>query len=205
MAWDDINDTDRYGRTQLHIAAEKGREAKVRQILDQDAEVDLGDDTERTALHYAVLNGHTAIVKILLENQADPNMQDENGMSPLLLLRHNAPEILSLLIKHGANVNITDFEGKTLFNIAVQNRDVDFLKMLISHGADPNKHDQHGLSPLLNSAKAQNSQVVEFLLQLKDANGGKLINHEHKDKGGKSLQDYYDLETLCAREDAWSV
>jgi ankyrin repeat protein len=187
----DINETDRYGRTQLHISAEKGSQAQVLRLLENGAELDMGDDTEKTALHYAVLNGHTNIVKILLEEGADSNLQDENGCSCLLLLRRNIEQILPLLLEFGANLEIADYEGRTLLNLAAQTKDKNFIKFLLDAGADVNCQDAKGMTPLLNAAKAKNYEVVEFLLKQNNSKGSNLIDLLHKAIDGKSLRDFY--------------
>jgi cytohesin len=187
----DINEIDRYGRTQLHISAEKGNQAQVLRLIENGAELDMSDDTEKTALHYAVLNGHINIVKILLEEGADPNLQDENGCSCLLLLRRNVEQILPLLIEHQADLEIADFEGKTLLNLAAQTKDKNFIQFLLKAGADINTQDAKGMTPLLNSAKAKNYEVVEFLLKQKNLKGEPLVNLLHKAIDGKSLNDFY--------------
>jgi ankyrin repeat protein len=87
MDLENVNKTDRYGRTMLHIAAENGNKTKVMVLIEHGAEIDFGDDTDKTALHYAVLNGHTSIANILLEEGCDPNAKDENDRTPMLLVR----------------------------------------------------------------------------------------------------------------------
>ena len=193
MEIDNINETDRYGRTQLHISAEKGSQAQVLRLLENGAELDMGDDTEKTALHYAVLNGHVNIVKILLQEGADPNVQDENGCSCLLLLRKNVEKILPLLIEFGANLELANFEGQTLLNISAKNKDKAFIKFLLNSGADINTQDEKGMTPLLNSAKSKNYQVVELLLEQKSLQGESLIDLLHKSIDGKSLKDFYQI------------
>ena len=190
----DINDTDRYGRTWLHINAEKGNQAQVLKLLENGAELDMGDDTEKTALHYAVLNGHTNIVKILLEEGADSNLQDENGCSSLLLLRRNIEQILPLLLEFGANLEIADYEGRTLLNLAAQTKEKNFIKFLLDAGADINSQDAKGMTPLLSAAKAKNYEVVEFLLKQNNSKGSKLIDLLHKAIDGKSLSDFYQRD-----------
>jgi ankyrin repeat protein len=196
MDLEDVNDTDRYGRTQLHIQAEKGSKAKVLSLIEEGAEIDLGDDTEKTALHYAVLNGHVAIVKILLDQGADSNAKDENGYSPLLLVRKNEQKIIPLLIEFGANLESQNMHGQTLLNIAAEKRDINFVKYLISLGADVNTKDSRGMTPLLSSAKAKNIAVIEFLLEHKTQEGTAIVDLACQTDDGKSFADFYEHAML---------
>lgn len=51
----------------------------------------------------------------------------------------NKPEIIKLLIKHGAKVNATNPFGKTALFYAIQFGDYDCVKLLIENGADVNQ------------------------------------------------------------------
>lgn len=191
MAYIDVDQTDRYGRTKLHIEAERGNIHKVLTLLEQGADVDLGDDTERTALHYAVLSGHADIVTLLLEEQADANFADENGCTPLHLLRRNEAKILQILIKHGAKINAKNYYDQTLLHLTARKQNIDFIKSLLSLGANPNAQDSEGMTPLLIAAKYDNIQVVEFLLQATDKDGNPLVDQNYSTHNGRSLADFY--------------
>lgn len=194
MSWEDINDTDRYGRTKLHIAAEKGQESKLVKLIEEEAEIDLGDDMEKTALHYAATNGHFNVARILLEHGADANAQDENGSTPLLLLRRNHETLISLLIKFGADINACNFEGKSICHIAAEKHSIEFMQTIIANKCNLNLADKKGITPIIAAAKAKNYQLVEFLLSLKNEAGENLIDAGISTNDGKSLQDYYQMQ-----------
>lgn len=91
-------------------------------------------------------------VKLLLEAGADPNAVDSEGKGALHHLSDGssdfeADKCLDLLVKHGANVNIQDREGRTPLMIALANMDnVDgnYICHLLSAGADGNVRDHAG-------------------------------------------------------------
>ncbi len=59
-----------------------------------------------TALHWATYNGNTKMVELLLGHGADTEVQCNFGMTPLHIAAcWNFPDIASLLIQHGADVN----------------------------------------------------------------------------------------------------
>jgi ankyrin repeat protein len=75
------------------------------------------DPMEQTPLHIAVRHGYTDVVRWLLANGADPNAVSYNRFTPL----HGAgdPEIVKLLIEHGAPLNARDASNKSaLENVA---------------------------------------------------------------------------------------
>ena len=91
-------------------------------------------------------------VKLLLEAGADPNAVDSKGKGALHHLSDGssdfeADKCLDLLVKHGANVNIQDREGRTPLMIALANMgevDANYICHLLSLGADGNVRDHMG-------------------------------------------------------------
>ncbi|CAG9763861.1 unnamed protein product [Ceutorhynchus assimilis] len=64
----DLDAVDRYGDTQLHLAARNGKREIVESLLLHGAKKDVKNITGETALHYAAQKGDCAIVHLLLEN-----------------------------------------------------------------------------------------------------------------------------------------
>ena len=69
---------DNIGRTPLSWAAQNGREAMVKLLLETGkADINLKDNIGRTPLSWGVQNRHEDIVKLLLETgKADVNSKD---------------------------------------------------------------------------------------------------------------------------------
>jgi hypothetical protein len=79
----DVESKDKFNRTPLSWAAEKGHEAVVKLLLEKGAELEAKDKDGRTPLLWAAKNGHEAVVKLLLENGAEPEAKDKRGRTPL--------------------------------------------------------------------------------------------------------------------------
>lgn len=77
-----MNDIDErqyeFGKTWLHIAAEKGDTDDVRIVLDEGASCGARDVFGETPLHYAAENGHYEVVKLLVASGADMNVSVPN-------------------------------------------------------------------------------------------------------------------------------
>ena len=73
-------------KTPLHYAAKIGCEEAITVLLENGADIDLGDNEEMTALHVAAKEGHDECVKLL--GEASPgiiNCTDAKGRSSLHL------------------------------------------------------------------------------------------------------------------------
>ncbi|KAE9391467.1 ankyrin, partial [Gymnopus androsaceus JB14] len=66
------------------------------------------------ALRQASQNGHVAIVKLLLDHEAYPDIPGFHKTSPLVIAAQRGHyDIVSLLLKNGANVNAQNKNGST--------------------------------------------------------------------------------------------
>jgi uncharacterized protein len=72
----DINAPDKYQKTALMIAAERGCMNVVRLLIDKGANVNARDNLGGTALMMAAMRGSEDIVRILLEKGADVNIRE---------------------------------------------------------------------------------------------------------------------------------
>jgi ankyrin repeat protein len=92
------------------LAAEKGHEAVVKQLLAKGADVESKDRFDQTPLLWAAGKGHEAVVEQLLEKGADMESKDTRcGHTPLLWAAREGHEaVVKLLLEKGA-----DMESKT--------------------------------------------------------------------------------------------
>jgi hypothetical protein len=79
--------------------------------------------------------------RILIERGANPNVRNRNGQTPLLAaLADRSFYIVSLLVRHGADVNaMNEEEGYTPLLLAMAMSDtLEFCKLLLDNGANVN-------------------------------------------------------------------
>ena len=72
------------GAIDIHTSAERGYDARLDLLLDQDPQLISSRDLlhRRTPLHWAAASGRTSVAEQLLARGADPSLKDKRGMIP---------------------------------------------------------------------------------------------------------------------------
>ncbi|XP_066906616.1 ankyrin repeat and SOCS box protein 2 isoform X2 [Halyomorpha halys] len=131
-------------------------------------------DTERyTALETAWQQHRGDIVRMLIKSNITfvkpGNLmisgRNKNGESILhLAAESKTPQLVTLLLESGANVNIADANGATPLLRAVNNNDIITAKFLIEKKADVNAITKLGYIPLHKAVRNGNHEMVKLLL-----------------------------------------
>lgn len=98
----------------------------------------------RAALHEA-MSSRSEIAKALLEAHADANIRvngfdrdPTNGWTPIFFaINSGRTDLVKLLIKYGANVNITDAQNKPPLSYAIARQRNEIVALLLKAGARP--------------------------------------------------------------------
>lgn len=119
-----------------------------------------------TPLMYAI-STNDDLVEFLIKNDADINWGNGRETALSIAINENRPEIVKMLLKHGAEVN--EDAGRLPLIIALRNTKI--LKVLLENGADINAIDSRGFTALLALLAEQSysfndnfEQIVEILL-----------------------------------------
>jgi uncharacterized protein len=126
----DINATDEYLRTSVHIAAVNKNPKYLISLLEKGGNPNKQDENMNTPLHYAAELSLTENVKILLENKAIVNTQNTHGNPPLWAAVYDSGgsiETINILLEYGADPNIKNKAGKSSLDFA---RDIGFPQVV---------------------------------------------------------------------------
>jgi ankyrin repeat protein len=105
------------GRTPLLEAVLSGQEKIAKLLLEHGAPPNSAEyESGQTPLLVESISAD--LCRCLLEHQADPNHVNSDGHNALLV-HFERPEILRLLLEHGANAELRDANGNTLMHHAV--------------------------------------------------------------------------------------
>nr|XP_034330309.1 uncharacterized protein LOC117690361 isoform X1 [Crassostrea gigas] len=135
-------------------------------------------------IHIASVFHNAKVLTKLIQFDVDVNLQTENESSwtPLSLAIVNETQkvdefnhgnsrkmlclsTIDLLVKKGADINLSCNYGNTALNISCCNGQDSIAQFLLDHGADINLGDIEGYSPLHNAAQNGHDSTVKLLLK----------------------------------------
>ncbi|KAF8709832.1 hypothetical protein HU200_029545 [Digitaria exilis] len=162
---------------ELFRAAESGDASAFASLTP--ADLSLRNEDSRSLLHVAAAAGRPQarkedfhfVVLALLEAGGEAaasllNAKDEEGWAPI----HSAAstgnaQIIDILLKRGADVELTTDAGRTALHYAASKGRLNIAEKLIEHGANVNKKDKFGCTPLHRAASTGNAELCEFLIE----------------------------------------
>jgi ankyrin repeat protein len=144
---------DMDGRTPLHDACRSPfpSDDVVKQLLESGASWNARDQEGRRPIHYAARSGKAVVIEDLLDaaeqlnldpEDSEPsyiNSQDFQGRTPLhmaVYLEH-PNSVLQLLMRHGCLAEMTDVDGKTALQLAIELKCHDATVFLRAQKATP--------------------------------------------------------------------
>src|SRR6185295_18565472 len=112
------------------------------------------------ALIDAARNDDRASVAALLGQRVDVNAREGDGTTALAwaATRSNTG-IAELLLKAGANPDLTNELGIGPLSLAITNGSMAMMRLLVSNGANPNIARENGETPLMTAARLGQIEV----------------------------------------------
>eukprot|EP00808_Paulinella_micropora_P006098 g54743.t1 len=128
--------------------------------------INAADERGQTALMLAAQSGHTQLVRWLIEDaHAIVNKQCYAGWMALqLAVDHAKPELVRLLLRHGAEVNHAAPNGATALMLAARRGCLPVLDMLLKAGAKLDATSDNGWTAVMFAAFAGKADALSMLL-----------------------------------------
>ncbi|XP_046848679.1 transient receptor potential cation channel subfamily A member 1-like isoform X2 [Xenia sp. Carnegie-2017] len=183
MNMDFVNEKTEKSQSALVLAAERGYQQVVEELLDLNADFNIrdGSNGNRTVLHYAI--AYPEILKILLKKNDRILLlinakREGGGYTPIHDAAYNGLlESVRILLEHGANPNVFSTSYRTPLYCAVLSQNSDVVELILVHKpALINKVDDTWQTPLHTAAKTNSSEVVKCLLN----NGAIMLTDKDK-------------------------
>ncbi|KAJ5234999.1 uncharacterized protein N7469_004167 [Penicillium citrinum] len=133
----DANESNRFGVTLLHAAAENGSIDTVKFLVRKGANVNAASIDKWTPLHNAASKGHIDIVAFLIDNGASINIKSGSGITPL----HDAASTgqtstIKFLLNRGAHLNELSSQHETPLYLAVRHGHFHAAQLLLKRNPD---------------------------------------------------------------------
>uniref|UniRef100_A0A665TV11 Ankyrin repeat and SOCS box containing 14b n=1 Tax=Echeneis naucrates TaxID=173247 RepID=A0A665TV11_ECHNA len=151
-------------RTALHECSFLGLENFVHLFLESGADPNACDIKKKTPLALAAQNGHFNVVEVLLQKGAHVWAESESGTILFDAAASGNPDIISLLLDHGADPNLPLHSGHLpIHRVAYHGH-----RLALEHLIPVTRLDavrESGMSPLHSAASGGHAHCVELLLK----------------------------------------
>ena len=144
-------------------------------LLEAGADPRARDRLGNTPLHHAVkMREGISIIPLLVRAGSDVNARADSASrdTPLLCAVENYLEsadkaaaglIVRILVRLGADINITDSNGATVLAMAAAHNQPELIKLLVELGADPARRLGNGRTPLDYAREANARDAIQLL------------------------------------------
>ncbi|XP_069595056.1 ankyrin repeat domain-containing protein 11 [Ranitomeya imitator] len=116
---DKVNKRNERGETRLHRAAIRGDARRIKELINEGADVNVKDFAGWTALHEACNRGYYDVAKQLLAAGAEVNTKGLDDDTPLHDASNNGHfKVVKLLLRYGGNPHQSNRRGETPLKVA---------------------------------------------------------------------------------------
>ena len=171
----DLRREDNNHRTPLHAASYYARPDIAQVLLEHGANVNEENVFRRTPLHHVSSGDYESgesgvrVAKLLLKHGADVNASDQRFWTSLhLASSYELPEIVQVLLDHGAKPNVKNYLGEAPLHVVSSDKysqdGARVAQLLLDHGADPDAQRNDHCTPLHEISHSGRFDIVRVLL-----------------------------------------
>jgi len=148
-------------------AAELGDLATVQMHLNNGVSPDQRNNSRSTLLHRTAWQGVKpyAVMNLLISYGANVNLTNENGNTVLqnVLMKHDDPSLIKLLLDNGAEAMIPNKEGMNTLEVAALFNKLESAKYLLEN--DLSSSEPQSIMNALQRARSPDKKVMKALLK----------------------------------------
>ena len=151
----------------LHDAARDGNVERVKQLLNQGADISEPDNAGEPPLLIASLAGHADVVVLLLDRGSDIEIRNKGGLTALHAAAYGGHlEVVELLVAKGADVNDEkNFYRMSALHAAAEEGHADVIAFLLTKKADVEAKERNGYTPVTQAGWRSHWDAVNLLLK----------------------------------------
>jgi ankyrin repeat protein len=164
----DVETKDANQRTLLLMAAAAGRVKAARILIAAKANLRAKDPQGRQCLSLAAENGNEELITLLLKSGLRADDTNSPATNLIYAAKQGRMEACQILIKHGANVNRTDWQKQlTPLAAAVSADSLETVKLLLGAGASVNNGTDVQRTAIIWAAWGKDIKILELLIKSK--------------------------------------
>lgn len=187
----DIEAKTSFGHTPLLSSIRWNRIEVTKFLIEKGANLNPTTELGRTPLIISAVEGNSELARLFLDNGADISLKDNNYKRTALHFAalYGQLDIVSALVKKGANLNETDAAGKTPLDYANRYGHEKVAKLLKCSGAEGEIDPRHfGFSPHLKKALKEGEAYAWYMgdagYAVKTKNHFLLFNYSYRSGAG---------------------
>ena len=147
-------------RKKTSTFAQIGHSTSTQGPLNQKRQSDcitMSDELRQAPLAWAAITGNLSLVRSILDRGVDPNIRNRKGQTALFFavqetedrdlggdLEAGKEAVVRFLLRHGAAINLSDTDGRSLLAHAFKARYARLARILLENGAEPPASDIDG-------------------------------------------------------------
>ncbi|XP_014209663.1 uncharacterized protein LOC106640224 [Copidosoma floridanum] len=158
----EINARDSSGMTAVQMAAESGYKKVVEILIGNEVLINTKNKHGCTTLSSAVKNSDPEIVEMLINSGADVNA--ENGQPILYAVLSGFADIVEVLVRNKALVNLKYMDQNSLLHLSVARNYRKVTEALLASGVDVNATNRSNVTPLSVAISMGSVNIVAILL-----------------------------------------
>ncbi len=144
--------------------ARKGTASQVETVYKNTPDqIDATNDKGYTPLILATYHGNYEVAKALLKYTTAVNVNSSSGTALMAATVKGSTRLVSLLLDHQADPNITDGNGSTALLYAVFFKNNDIVALLLAHKADIAYKDSRGYNALDYATLTKNESLINLI------------------------------------------
>lgn len=149
----------------LHDIARNGDIERLKQALDQGADVEQLDETGEPLLLSAALSGQSGVVEVLVIRGANIHARNHKGLTSLHAAAYAGHlDVAVLLIKNGVDVNdSTNRLRTTPLHLAAEENQLEIVELLLAKGATVEAEETNGYTAITQAGWREHWDVVKAL------------------------------------------
>ena len=150
------------------LAAANGDIHLLQLLIENGANLGLTDSNGETVAHKAARNGHADIIALLAEQHLSIlDIPNNDGCTPIYLaVSCGYAEVVTLLIKHGANQDTSIYDSEPLIHTATRYGYTVIISILAGSGANLNAQNRYGETPAYVAVDKGEVPALEELAKL---------------------------------------